>query len=256
MTRHLRERSRNSTIPTILPTHAAISAQIRTRSKIPQIDSIEECQCHAYHAIEETSANARKRAPIAQPQLSPRFCWVILAESPERFTRKLLIRVRIINMTLPPGRTCAPEESEKRLVMTAIISVNAMLLNEFLKKHRTVQEQQIEALKAELKEQASQISKTQRPASTEQTGNADGLEQPVKAGERYHSLKSPACSCVSITLPASSQTRITALCDRLKNFAYPIALLTAVGSAYHRRPNGSTSEIRSTPRWSFRGHTP
>jgi hypothetical protein len=204
LTRHLRERSRNSTIPTILPTHAAISAQIRTRSKIPQIDSIEECQCHAYHAIEETSANARKRAPIAQPQLSRRFCWVILAERPERFTRKLLIRVRIINMTLPPGRTCAPEESEKRLVMTAIISVNAMLLNEFLKEHRTVQEQQIKALKAELKEQASQISKTQRPASTEQTGNADGLEQPVKAGERYYSLKSPACSCVSITAPDST----------------------------------------------------
>src|SRR5205814_2086822 len=31
-------------------------------------------------------------------------------------------------------------------------------------------------------------------------------------------LKSPACSCVSITLPASSQTRITASCERLKNF--------------------------------------
>ena len=73
--------------------------------------------------------------------------------------------------------------------MTAIISVDAMLLNEFLKEHRTVQEQQIKALKAQLKEQASQISKTQRPASTEQTGNADGLEQPVKAGERYYSLK-------------------------------------------------------------------
>jgi hypothetical protein len=40
-------------------------------------------------------------------------------------------------------------------------AVNAMLLNEFLKQHRTVQEQQkeIDALKAELKEQASQIQK-------------------------------------------------------------------------------------------------
>ena len=48
-------------------------------------------------------------------------------------------------------------------------AVNAMLLNEFLEEHRTVQEQQreIDALKAELKEQ------------------------------------SPACSCISITLPAA-----------------------------------------------------
>src|SRR6267154_1214700 len=29
--------------------------------------------------------------------------------------------------------------------------------------------------------------------------------------------------------------------------ALPIALLTALGSPYQRRPNGSTSEIRSTP---------
>jgi hypothetical protein len=33
------------------------------------------------------------------------------------------------------------------------------------------------------------------------------------------------CSCVSITLPASSEMRITASCERLKNFAYSIALL-------------------------------
>jgi predicted RNase H-like nuclease (RuvC/YqgF family) len=40
-------------------------------------------------------------------------------------------------------------------------AVNAMLLNEFLKEHRTVQEQQkeIDALKAELKEQAALIQK-------------------------------------------------------------------------------------------------
>src|SRR6266566_3555879 len=31
------------------------------------------------------------------------------------------------------------------------------------------------------------------------------------------SLKSPLCSCVSITVPASSQTRITASCERLRN---------------------------------------
>ena len=40
-------------------------------------------------------------------------------------------------------------------------AVNAMLLNEFIKEHRTVQEQQkeIDALKAELKEQRAFIQK-------------------------------------------------------------------------------------------------
>jgi hypothetical protein len=55
-------------------------------------------------------------------------------------------------------------------------------------------------------------------------------------------------SCVSITLPASSYTRITASRDRLQNLAYPTASLTASGSPYHMRPNGSASLIRSTPR--------
>ncbi len=32
-------------------------------------------------------------------------------------------------------------------------------------------------------------------------------------------LKSPECSCVSIALPSSSKTRITAACERLKNLA-------------------------------------
>jgi len=35
---------------------------------------------------------------------------------------------------------------------------------------------------------------------------------------------------------------------RLKCSAYPIVLLIAFGSPYHSRPNGSTSEIRSTLR--------
>jgi hypothetical protein len=41
--------------------------------------------------------------------------------------------------------------------------------------------------------------------------------------------------------------------DRLSCIAYPIALLTAFGPSYHRRPKGSASEIRSTPRLSRRG---
>jgi hypothetical protein len=36
--------------------------------------------------------------------------------------------------------------------------------------------------------------------------------------------------------------------DRLKNIAYPIALLIAFGSPYHRRPNGIALLIRSKPR--------
>ena len=37
----------------------------------------------------------------------------------------------------------------------------------------------------------------------------------LDAGFAHHgSMKSPACSCVSITLPASSQTRITARCEK------------------------------------------
>jgi predicted RNase H-like nuclease (RuvC/YqgF family) len=58
-------------------------------------------------------------------------------------------------------------------------AVNAMLLNEFLKEHRTVQEQQreIDALKAELKEQRSLIHKVSaqlqvtRPALQTVLGN-------------------------------------------------------------------------------------
>ena len=40
----------------------------------------------------------------------------------------------------------------------------------------------------------------------------------------HHSEKSPACWCVSITLPASSKTRITALCERLRCFACRLVL--------------------------------
>ena len=85
-------------MPTIFPAVAARNDQTRTRNKMAQIDSIEECQCNAYHTIENTSANARKRAPIAQPQLSTSFCWVILAGNPKRFARKFSIRVRFVSI--------------------------------------------------------------------------------------------------------------------------------------------------------------
>src|SRR5215831_18064206 len=41
---------------------------------------------------------------------------------------------------------------------------------------------------------------------------------------------------------------MTASCERLRCIAYPIALLIAFGSAYHCRPNGSASLIRSSAR--------
>ena len=37
-----------------------------------------------------------------------------------------------------------------------------------------------------------------------------------------------------------------ASCERLKNSVYAIAFATACGPSYHSRPNGSTSELRST----------
>ncbi len=50
-------------------------------------------------------------------------------------------------------------------------AVNAMLLNEFLKEHRTVQEQQkeIDALKAELKEQRALIQKVNDKVELDKT---------------------------------------------------------------------------------------
>jgi predicted RNase H-like nuclease (RuvC/YqgF family) len=52
-------------------------------------------------------------------------------------------------------------DEDGKLATARYEAVNAMLLNEFLKEHRTVQEQQkeIDALKAELKEQRALIRK-------------------------------------------------------------------------------------------------
>jgi predicted RNase H-like nuclease (RuvC/YqgF family) len=52
-------------------------------------------------------------------------------------------------------------DEDGKLATVRYEAVNAMLLNEFLKEHRTVQEQQkeIDALKAELKEQRALIWK-------------------------------------------------------------------------------------------------
>jgi len=42
------------------------------RRKAPPMESLEEYQHRPYHAVDAVRATARKRAPIAQPQLSPR----------------------------------------------------------------------------------------------------------------------------------------------------------------------------------------
>ena len=53
------------------------------------------------------------------------------------------------------------KDSDGKVYCVRYDAVNAMLLNEFLKEHRTVQEQQkeIDALRAELKEQRALIQK-------------------------------------------------------------------------------------------------
>ena len=44
-------------------------------------------------------------------------------------------------------------------------------------------------------------------------GNCDAMRVKI-----HYSLKSPLCSCVSITAPDSSNTRMIAECERLRNF--------------------------------------
>jgi len=44
--------------------------------------------------------------------------------------------------------------------------------------------------------------------------------RPASRFEIYHSLKSPACSCVSIMFPAASYTRTTTRCERLEHVRY------------------------------------
>ncbi len=77
--------------------------------------------------------------------------------------------------------------------------VNAMLLNEFLKQHKKVQDLEttvaqqqkgMEVLTAQLKEQAAQIQKSERPARNEQAGGEGGREQAVR-------LDSMAVLCVA-----------------------------------------------------------
>ncbi len=62
-------------------------------------------------------------------------------------------------------------DEEGKVYTVRYKAVNAMLLNEFLKEHRTVQEQQkeIDALKAELKEQRAFIQKVNDKVELDKT---------------------------------------------------------------------------------------
>jgi multidrug resistance efflux pump len=87
--------------------------------------------------------------------------------------------------------------------------VNATLLNEFLKEHPKNEEQEatiaeleaeIGTLSATVKAQAVQIQKVSAKLEL-----SNATQQTVlNNAKRYHSLKSPLYSSVSITLPAAS----------------------------------------------------
>src|SRR5262249_22671880 len=109
-------------------------------------------------------------------------------------------------------------------------AVNAMLLNEFLKEHSKVeklettvakQHKDFEAALADLKGQIQKVSaqlELDKPApqtvlNSRQIGSTNRSNGPscftawrlfVSNGDAHHSLKSPLCSCVSITLSCSS----------------------------------------------------
>jgi hypothetical protein len=88
-------------------------------------------------------------------------------------------------------------DSDGKPYMVRYEAINAMLLNEFLKEHRRIEEQdkRIDQLTAQLKEQAALIQKvSDRFCKSSST---------ISKAAAHHSLNSPLCSCVSITLPAS-----------------------------------------------------
>jgi hypothetical protein len=105
-------------------------------------------------------------------------------------------------------------------------AVNAMLLNEFLKEHRKVEELEkgMAVLTAQLKKQSAQIQKVGAQTEASKARGASRQQslkprvhfhnQPSRfaawrpfvwtARNAHHSLKSPACSCLSIMLSALS----------------------------------------------------
>jgi len=69
-------------------------------------------------------------------------------------------------------------------------------------------------IKVELKWQRALVQKVNAKEELNKAEQQTVLNKSLKLRD-YHSLKLPLCSCVSITLPVPSKTRITAWCARL-----------------------------------------
>jgi Chaperone of endosialidase len=95
-------------------------------------------------------------------------------------------------------------------------AVNAMLLNEFLKEHRKVEqlEKQVAALTAGLKKVSTRIELSKSAPQISRHPSSPSAFS-FEAGNAHHSLKAPASLCIWMTSPASPKMRITASCDRL-----------------------------------------
>ena len=136
--------------------------------------------------------------------------------------------------------------------------VNAMLLNEFLKEHRKVEQQrkdfeaalalqqkQIEALTGGLQKVSAQLE-LRKPAPQTVLNNPQKLLSATTLGIRPRSgafrLRYQRCRKRESRHHVNGSD--ACVCDRL---------LTAFGSPYHKWPNSSASEIRSTPRRCLRG---
>lgn len=109
-------------------------------------------------------------------------------------------------------------------------AVNAMLLNEFLKEHRKVTEQEttIKQLKAELQATATRqqkqidaltagLQKVNAQLELSRAAPQNRSQQSVMPPRGSHSLKSPARSCFSITLLRVKRTT-------LLFFDYPLTI--------------------------------
>jgi endosialidase-like protein len=92
-------------------------------------------------------------------------------------------------------------EEVARVNPALVLAVNAMLLNEFLKEHRKVEEQEatfaqlkkdfratVAQLATRLDEQAAQIQKVSAQLETKQTCAASGQQQSVKADSNRRTI--------------------------------------------------------------------
>jgi hypothetical protein len=95
-------------------------------------------------------------------------CFSLIAEEVAEVNRDLIVR-----------------DNNGEILSVRYDAVNAMLLNEFLKEHRTLQEQrkEIDALKAELKEQRALIQKVNDKVELYKSAPQTVLEQSISLSE-------------------------------------------------------------------------